>query len=35
VLRVALLEAKESEDQILPPPDALGVEGSHPASPVV
>lgn len=35
VLRVALLEAKESDEQILPPPDALGVEGSHPASPVV
>ena len=35
VLRLALLDVKEGEEQILPPPDALGVEGSHPASPVV
>jgi len=37
VLRVALLEPREGEgdEQILPPPDAIGVEGTHPSSPVV
>jgi len=35
VLRLALLDVKEGEEQILPPPDALGMEDAHPNSPVV
>jgi len=35
VLRLALLEPREMDEQILPPPEAIGVEGAHPTSPVV
>lgn len=35
VLRIALLEPREGDERILPPPEAIGVEGTHPSSPVV
>ncbi|BAD39346.1 endopeptidase La [Symbiobacterium thermophilum] len=35
VLRLALLEPREGDEQILPPPEAIDVEGTQPTSPVV
>jgi ATP-dependent Lon protease len=35
VLRIALADAKEGEESLLPPPEAMAMDAAHPGSPVV
>jgi len=35
VLPIALTEAKDGDETLIPPPEALGMEGAHPDGPVV